>query len=220
MMRGNVGQPKSEADAMRDRASGSRHPRSIGITLLGVMAGLIFLVSLAVHFATFAPNPMISMDWTWPIHLAIFIPFGGMVLILAYQRQKTKKSVKQFLEQTNEQINEDFDRQAHILERIVRSVPPPILLVGVALLFYTVVNFVLFMGLMGGGSPVQDSGRYYLSNHGTYTRELTQDEYHQYQAYEVRGFSGHWLIFSFVPFAYCVFIHRRTRDVEAPDPVR
>lgn len=205
-----------------NRVSRSRHPRSIGVTLLGVLAGLIFLVSLIVHFITFLPHPTVSMDLVWPIHVAIFIPFGAMLLLLALQKRTPRRSLWQVLKRANEQPNDqadaDFDRQARVIERVVHSVPLPVLILGITLLFYTIVNFVIFMGLVGGGSPAEDNGRYYLSNHGNYIRELTEDEYHQYQAYEVRGFSGHWLIFSFVPSAYCLFIHRSARDEEDSDP--
>jgi len=32
-------------------------------------------------------------------------------------------------------------------------------------------------------------------DHGTLIRIITEKEFHHYQANEIRGFSGHWLIF-------------------------
>ena len=183
------------------------------MTLLGIVAGLILFVSLAVHFSTFLPSPTISVDKVWPIHVAISIPFGVMVLILALQRQTARKSFREILQQTNEEANKESDR----IGRIVHAVPLPILLVGIALSIYAIANFFAFMVLNPEGAPVDDNGRYYLSNHGTLVRELTEDEYHQHQAYEVRGLSGHWMVFSYAPFAYFLFIHNTLRD-EAETP--
>lgn len=45
------------------------------------------------------------------------------------------------------------------------------------------------------GSPEIQDGQYILQNHGKLIRTITEQEYHHYKANEVRGFSGHWLIF-------------------------
>lgn len=183
--------------------------RNVGVTILGAIAGLAFIASLASHLSTFMPRPTISMDTVVvPIGIAIFVTFGGMVVILAVQRQTARKRFRELAEQTNEEANREFDR----IGRVFRAVPIPVLLLGVALVIYAVVNFVVAMGLNSGGQPVEDNGQYYLSEHGHYVRELTEDEYHQRQAYELRGVSGHMMLFSYVPFAYFTFIHHNLRD--------
>jgi hypothetical protein len=53
-----------------------------------------------------------------------------------------------------------------------------------------------------GGSPTIRDGQYLLLEHGKLIRELTASEYRALQTNEVRGFSGHWLVFFFVPAAY------------------
>jgi hypothetical protein len=61
---------------------------------------------------------------------------------------------------------------------------------------YALVNFAVFIVLSEGGGPHERDGKYVLQEHGTVLRELSEAEYHQQRAYVVRGFSGHWMLFS------------------------
>jgi hypothetical protein len=61
---------------------------------------------------------------------------------------------------------------------------------------YAFLNFVLFIILTEGGGPHQEKDKFVLQSHGRVIRELTEKEFHQQQAYVVRGFSGHWMLFS------------------------
>ena len=88
-------------------------------------------------------------------------------------------------------------------------VPRIVLILIIVLLAYIPINFAWGISKMWHGSPTEDNGRYYLNSHGSYTQELTQEEYYQYQAYEVRLFSGHWMFFSFFPFVYFLFIDKK-----------
>jgi hypothetical protein len=45
------------------------------------------------------------------------------------------------------------------------------------------------------GSPDIIDGKYVLENHGTLIRELSEVEYFKLRANEIRGFSGHWMVF-------------------------
>jgi hypothetical protein len=57
------------------------------------------------------------------------------------------------------------------------------------------VNFGLFIYLMHGGRPNIDHGAYVLSSHGRLIQSLTEADYWKYKALEIRGFSGHWMLF-------------------------
>ena len=83
--------------------------------------------------------------------------------------------------------------------RILKAIPKSCLAIFGLFFIYAFINFAMFFVLMEGGSPDVKNGSYYLHNHGKKIRDLTQDEYKRFQAYEVRGFSGHWIIFSLVP---------------------
>jgi len=87
-------------------------------------------------------------------------------------------------------------------------IPGWVFLVGVAVSIYAVLNFALFIVSTQGGIPSIQDGKYVLENHGRLVREITQAEYVAFRANELRGFSGHWLVFYFVPFAYFMFAQR------------
>ena len=77
-----------------------------------------------------------------------------------------------------------------------------------AFLAYALINFALFLFLSKGGVPEVREGKYVLHNHGAVIRELSEDEYELQQAYVLRGFSGHWMVFYLIPALY--FWYRRT----------
>ena len=64
---------------------------------------------------------------------------------------------------------------------------------------YALINFVLFIVLSKGGAAEERDGKYVLQNHGKVIRELSEEEYELQEAYVIRGFSGHWMIFYLVP---------------------
>jgi hypothetical protein len=68
-------------------------------------------------------------------------------------------------------------------------------LVGIGI-FYIIFNFffTIFV-LLEGGQPFIEDGQKVLKNHGAIIRLLTDDEYRWYNAYMVRSFSGHWMLF-------------------------
>jgi hypothetical protein len=194
---------------MLNDCSTGNNPRKFGITFLAIISGVIFLVSLVVHLATFVSPPSVSMESMWFIHLAIFVPFGSMVIIASVRQRKNIKNEKMSL--MYRYINQ-YVEGFEFIKRIFRTVPRPALIIGIILAIYIPINFILFIGRSLEGSPHEDDGRYYLSDHGTYVRELTEEEYIQYQAYEVRGFSGHWMIFSYIPLVYFGFIHDKMKE--------
>ena len=191
----------------RESSEGA-NPRNGGIKWLTIISGLIFVTSLVVHLATFASHPAVSMESTLFIHVAVFVPFGSMVIISARRKRGKAKDTRASL---LERFVGYYVESLRIIGRIVRMVPTPVLILGIILLIYVPINFILFIDRMWEGSPNEDNGIYYLSDHGRYVRELTKEEYFQYQAYEVRGFSGHWMVLSFIPLVYFVFIHDRIR---------
>lgn len=84
-------------------------------------------------------------------------------------------------------------------------VPGRVYAVGVVVFIYAIINFVLFGEAAQRGSPAIEAGRYVLQNHGRLIREIGVAEYAALRANELRGFSGHWMFFYFVPFAYFMF---------------
>jgi len=65
-----------------------------------------------------------------------------------------------------------------------------------SLFAYVPFNF-FYTGLVlnEGGVPARFDGRPALYNHGEVIRDLTEEEFPRHQAYLVRTFSGHWIVF-------------------------
>lgn len=87
-------------------------------------------------------------------------------------------------------------------------VPGWVFFAGLAVWIYMMVNFALFAAATQGGNPAVEAGKYVLKNHGRLIRELSGAEYEALRANELRGISGLWLCFYFVPFAYFLFAKR------------
>jgi hypothetical protein len=75
------------------------------------------------------------------------------------------------------------------------STPPWALALCVFLFVYSFVNFFVSLALLKGGAPAEEGGYYYLKSHGSVLRELTAEEYARYRGFEMRLFSGHWMLF-------------------------
>lgn len=83
-------------------------------------------------------------------------------------------------------------------------IPLPVWAKSMAAVFaaYVFINGGLaFIHALGGTPDIWD-GRFVLHQHGTFVRELSDAEYHVEQAYVLRGFSGHWMIFYLLPALY------------------
>lgn len=151
--------------------------------VFGLAALLGFSLSLIVHLCALSGIDVVArVPAVWLLHLGIFVVFFPFVISM----RKTLGPKPSF---------------AHIRA----AFPPWIVMLGCALLAYTVVNFILFMAATEGGNPSIEHGKYVLMSHGRLIRELTLPEYTHFWANQARGFSGHWLAFYFIPAAYFLF---------------
>lgn len=151
------------------------------ILALVSLSGL--LLSLAAHLAALSGIDVAAkVPAVWALHVGIFVVFGPFILA-------SRKVLG--LRPGYAQMRELF--------------PPWIVALGTMLFVYVIVNFVLFLLATQGGNPAIHDGKFVLQEHGRLVREITQAEYTAFRANEVRGFSGHWLLFYFIPFAYFGF---------------
>ena len=68
---------------------------------------------------------------------------------------------------------------------------------------YALINFALFIYLSQGGWATIKDGKYmFHSKAYSATYEISEAEYRQQQIYQLRGFSGHWMLFYFFPILY------------------
>lgn len=151
--------------------------------LFGLLALLGFIASLAVHIATlFQIDVAQYIPFVWVLHLGIFVVFIPFVFI----------SRKLFGSRLSPNFLQD-------------NFPTQVIMLGKVIMFYAVINFILFMIQSEGASPSVLNGKFALTSHGKLLREISENEYHVFQARVLRGFSGHWLIFYFVPLAFFLF---------------
>ena len=163
-------------------------PPQVTVTLavnriLGIVALAGFMMSALVHVAALAGVAVFErVPTVWLLHVgifAVFIPF------VTSSRRELQSNTG--------------------LDQMLAIVPSWVALIGGALFAYAFINFLVFMSRTQGGNPSLENGKFVLLNHGHLIRELTPAEYTAYRANEARGFSGHWLVFYFVPFAYFMF---------------
>ena len=146
---------------------------------IGLLALAGFVAAMSAHVASLKDID-VAARWpaVWGLHAGIFVVFLPFIF----------SSKKMFGPKPR-------------LRELSALVPPWVAAMALILMIYAVCNFILFMtsGLLGDAKF--EDGRYVLMSHGRLVRELTQDEYVKSRAMEVRGFSGHWMLFYFVPFA-------------------
>jgi len=169
----------------------------------------LFAVCVIVHVLTFVPSIQISMGTTGLLHLAAMAAFGAMIFSMnAVQRRRKVAGESGFFGQWRDSQRASKESFAEMQALVPRG----IYYAGIALSVYVAINFIVFMGQMDEGSPNVQAGKFYLTNHGKVVREITESEFHRFEAYEVRGFSGHWMLFSMVPAVYFLFVEERLRE--------
>lgn len=146
-----------------------------------------FLLSAIVHVAALAGVDVSEhVPFVWALHAGVFIVFIPFV----FSSRKT------------------FGKKPSLSD-LRTLLPGGVVLAGSVLFIYAFANFLIFMSSMGGGSPAIRAGKCVLENHGRLVREITCSEYTALRANELRGFSGHWLVFYFAPLAYFGFARKR-----------
>jgi len=156
------------------------------IKALKVIGVCATVASLLIHLSTFLPYLDVSMGQVFCMHYVAII-LSGSIFFSARNFMKSDKG--------------SYDPQSIIdtFGSALKAIPTPVLVMVAFFFFYAFINFFVFIGLMEGGSPSARDGIYYLHNHGQKIRDLTFTEYKRFLVYEVRGFSGHWIVFTLIP---------------------
>ena len=165
-------------------------PRPLRLALAALaLAG--FVLALAVHAAAVCGvDASDHVPGVWWLHVGIFVVFFPYVFAM-------RKAVGQA---------GDWRQAQKAL------VPAPLRQLGSALLTYAVLNFMWTMLTLSHGSPAVVDGQYVLQNHGHVVGEITQAQYAAGKAAQMRLFSGHWMAFYFLPFAFFGFAKRPADD--------
>jgi len=159
-------------------------------------AGL--LMSLWVHVsAVLGIDLMQAWPQLWGLHVGVFVVFLPFVLV----------------------CRRLFGRKPSL--QVLRATWPTWLIVpGAVLLVYVAFNFALTMHTLVDGSAAVRDGQYVLQIHGHVVRAITASQYQAGKASEARLFSGHWLFFYFLPFAFFAFARLPQRGGSAPGSSR
>lgn len=147
-------------------------------SLLAIIAFVGFVLSAMVHAASLAGIDVSGpFDLVWLLHGGVFVVFIPFVI----SSRKLVGSKPTF---------SDW-----------RSIFPRWALVVCSVAFiYAMVNFVIYFATSENGNAWVRDGKYVLRG-----IEVTKAEYTAFRASHLRGVSGHWLFFYFLPFAYFGF---------------
>jgi|SRR5579871_473396 len=151
--------------------------------VLGGIAVVGFGASLVVHLLTVAGLDVSErMPYVFGPHFGIFVVFLPFLI----------------------SSDSNFHRRPSLGD-IISGAPTWSSILIVLLLAYGVVNFLVCGRLMEGGGAEIVNGEYVLANHGKVLAHIGETEYHLRRAYELRMFSGGWLLFYWVPAVYFLF---------------
>ncbi|MCA9536477.1 MAG: hypothetical protein KC593_22495 [Myxococcales bacterium] len=171
------------------------------------VSGLVLGASLLVHLLTFVPSVAINMDFVWPLHVGAMASFLVMFVGLIHVQSALRKSTPQADSPSSRlEMRREFNR------RVWEATPLPVKVLFPLAMLYVLYNF--FASIPAGGTPDLRDGVYVLHNHGTVVREITLAEYERFRTLTVRGFSGHWMIFSAVPLVFYTWLWPRLHPAE------
>ncbi len=151
--------------------------------LLGAIGLAGFGVALLIHIlAVLGMDVTSQLPYVWSMHFAVLLYYAVSVIYIWAAVGMPLR----------------FD--------IIRDHLPGWVTLGCgALMAYCILNFVLAARLTGSGNASVVSGEYLLMSHGHILAHLNESEYHLHKAYELRMFSGGWMLFWFLPSAYFLF---------------
>ena len=172
---------------------------------IGVFAFLVFASSAVAHVATFFPTIHVPTGMVGPQHFAMMAVFAAMIFsVAALHKRQPKKTVKGLFAnwRAANQQKKEFE------SKLIAPVPFPLRVACAAAFLYAFINFFV-SGVHMAGNPSVKNGNYFLESHGKKVRDITEEEYHRYQAFEVRFISGEWILFSIIPAVYFLVVHPR-----------
>jgi hypothetical protein len=164
--------------------------------LFGLFAAAVFVASLVVHVLALIPGtrlPFGRVVWLHGLTMLVFF------LMIAHGATVQSRAV--WLGYRKEEVQPLMERQASC----------GVWTVGLALFVYAILNFGYFIATVEGQADVRDD-TYILRKKSVVLREITEAEYHEHRRRDLRGMSGHWMMFAWVATAYFLVIAPRMRD--------
>jgi len=148
-------------------------PRRSWLQYLAALAGVGMVLSIFVHLMTFVGFDATSAcPMVWLLQLGVFV-----VLFPAFA------------------VNPRKSKQPQSWMAAFSGGPrwtiPLVSLTAV----YALVNFLIITGSGEGHPTKQPDGSYALTIHGHVTRVISEPDFHHYELFHTRAFSGHWMFF-------------------------
>lgn len=143
-------------------------------------------LGLTVHLLSLADIDVTEKaPFIWLLHIGIFIVWIPVVLDL-----KDNEELQVYKESGTPNRMDPIK----FYKIVFKETPTWMSIIAIGGFFYAFINFMLFVSSQTGTPEIKD-GQYILQDHGQLIKTITLQEYHHYKANEVRGFSGHWILF-------------------------
>lgn len=143
-------------------------------------------LGLIVHLLSLASYDIADkVPFVWVLHIGIFVVWIPTVFDLKKNEELNAYNKSGILNRMN---------PFGFFKILFKQTPTWLSIIAFVGFFYAGINFMLFLSSHQGTPDIED-GKYILQDHGRLIKTLTEQEYHRYNANEVRGFSGHWLAF-------------------------
>lgn len=170
--------------------------------VLGWLSLAAFLASLGLHVAGYVPGAPLSFDQTKWLAVATFACFLAMAAHVGALNRAIRRRVR-----TDEAVEPWFDAQ---IPRWAKWVFGPFFV-------YVIASAAVYFSAHEGSPEIKD-GAFALTSHGRVVRRVSEQEFRDAQRLQVRGVSGHWMLFSAIPAAYFLAVYPRARAALAVSP--
>ena len=176
---------------------------------------LVLVLSVAVHTATFLPFVLITMAQVWPLHLGAMLAFFAAAFTKSRMDKKAAPAIP-FRFSANPLHWYDELRTRYALQwQSISRIPLALRVILLVVMAYTAYNFSLFIQRSENGLPEKVGSSYVVKNKGRIVRPSNEAEYRQGQKWLVRGFSGHWILFSLLPVLFFTYLSPEKVDFDA-----
>ena len=142
--------------------------------LLGAIGLDGFGLTLLIHILTIAGiDVTLPFPYVWAMHAAVIVNFASAMLLLVHAGYPGRLT----------------------LDILQDNLPAWVLLTDGLFFAYMFINLFLCISVTKGGNAEIVNGQYLLVSHAHVLAHLTEHEYQLHKAYELRMFSGGWLLF-------------------------
>jgi len=153
------------------------------IKLAGIFTLTILALSVIYHGLTFIPGISISKSMLFPLGISIFPAYGLMVINLR-------------------RIQNAQSRSPRATKLFFDYLSPRLRMASLIVFMYFAISFALFFFHTSGAGLVQVDGRYELRDRSKTIGIISEHDFYQFQAYDIRGRTAAYIFFTWLPAIY------------------